>query len=228
MQPTDRRTRRAGAVSRFNPHRLLGVGATWGAWGQLGVRHRSFNPHRLLGVGATKQRAHLANAVKFQSSPTPGSRCNAWDDGGAHGGVSVSILTDSWESVQPRDCRARQFSGWFQSSPTPGSRCNKSMPCPPIAHMIVSILTDSWESVQRYISTSCRRDSSFNPHRLLGVGATVAASRRAVVSSRFNPHRLLGVGATYYILRGGAVYEVFQSSPTPGSRCNAGLSGQAA
>jgi len=40
-------------------------------------------------------------------------------------GQTVSILTDSWESVQrlPRTDR-RIASARFQSSPTPGSRCN--------------------------------------------------------------------------------------------------------
>jgi len=60
-----------------------------------------FNPHRLLGVGAT--------AVEVQ----------------ALDGIGVSILTDSWESVQRALVRQSSIDCMmFQSSPTPGSRCN--------------------------------------------------------------------------------------------------------
>jgi len=93
----------------------------------------------------------------------------------------------------------------FQSSPTPGSRCNAASP-----------------------SGRPARRRCFNPHRLLGVGATRnlrqptrrervsiltdswesvqparATPRRPAMSTSFNPHRLLGVGATRAVLRRG-------------------------
>jgi len=135
---------------------------------------------------------------------------------------SVSILTDSWEPVQrsahlPGDFGRLCFNphrllgagatdamiaivarqSRFQSSPTPGSRCNPHALWAYCLLLGVSILTDSWESVQHssllgFKLTRC----SFNPHRLLGVGAT------EVVGSAY--------GSSY----------LFQSSPTPGSRCN--------
>jgi len=181
-----------------------------------------FNPHRLLGVGATPSTVIILS------------------------NFSVSILTDSWESVQLDPVFITVCVRLFQSSPTPGSRCNAEGHHGPTAALSVSILTDSWESVQRMR----RRRSScsgwcFNPHRLLGVGATRALSplhigghRVSILTdswesvqpmqplpscsgtNRFNPHRLLGVGATWYPVRNKAYWDRFQSSPTPGSRCN--------
>ena len=85
----------------------------------------------------------------------------------------VSILTDSWESVQRRGVGAEFWPTVFQSSPTPGSRCNGDFQREYPADVGVSILTDSWESVQLVLPVpGDEYKDSFNPHRLLGVGAT--------------------------------------------------------
>jgi len=113
------------------------------------MQTRSFNPHRLLGVGATPFR---------RLDPRR---------------LGVSILTDSWESVQHCSKGSLLSPTLFQSSPTPGSRCNVyRLRRRPFGHC-VSILTDSWESVQRSAGwESSGSGARFNPHRLLGVGAT--------------------------------------------------------
>ena len=161
-------------------------------------------------------------SLMFQSSPTPGSRCNAWGkwaaeietevsiltdswesvqrslflDAPAH--IEVSILTDSWESVQHRNSSALSSPSAFQSSPTPGSRCNLCRHKPAMPTDDVSILTDSWESVQLLgVRVRVGTLEGFNPHRLLGVGATRRPSSLSSRSRGFNPHRLLGVGATH-------------------------------
>jgi len=134
----------------------------------------------------------------------------------------------------------------FQSSPTPGSRCNAdlleiraSQPgfnphrllgagatgrLYPVRHgpQRVSILTDSWEPVQRTSRWGSRRGSSgFNPHRLLGAGATAFSDRKeikamvvSILTDSWEPVQLSR-------RTDDAWEEMFQSSPTPGSRCNA-------
>jgi len=64
----------------------------------------------------------------FQSSPTPGSRCNGHCTLMVRERLIVSILTDSWEPVQHR------------------------LEHPALDRSDVSILTDSWEPVQRTIT----------------------------------------------------------------------------
>ena len=206
-----------------------------------------FNPHRLLGVGATYcSKGSLLSPTLFQSSPTPGSRCNdrvQADNGGR--GV-VSILTDSWESVQQAvtlgDAGEEQE---FQSSPTPGSRCNGRRDGQ--GHWVrhVSILTDSWESVQHPSWPSRHQGSgSFNPHRLLGVGATEPAHgvehlgvvsiltdswesvqhcRAGIIGARHSVSILTDSWESVQPAPKSSEHPSagrFQSSPTPGSRCN--------
>jgi len=188
----------SGLLSCFNPHRLLGAGATALADGwSCGIP--CFNPHRLLGAGATiLSRESLGTGLRFQSSPTPGSRCNGKPARVLDLLGEVSILTDSWEPVQRVRIGARR--------------------CPAQG---VSILTDSREPVQLDpTGTSTGDMAGFNPHRLLGAGATRAARRGSRRDECFNPHRLLGAGATCEIIGQPLAIYAFQSSPTPGSRCN--------
>jgi len=119
-------------------------------WSSLSSARMCFNPHRLLGVGATRtSTGRSLPRWTFQSSPTPGSRCNESRPGSLCSTL-VSILTDSWESVQPEQAIETQIGlEGFQSSPTPGSRCNP-----------------------RPAGTPLSAGPRFNPHRLLGVGAT--------------------------------------------------------
>jgi len=132
----------------FNPHRLLGVGAT--GWGVPRPDNQAVSilTDSWESVQLTTWE-HIVYWCRFQSSPTPGSRCNLHIFGHAPLARLVSILTDSWESVQRSgDTSPRTYFPRFQSSPTPGSRCNLRG--------------------QERRSATC----GFNPHRLLGAGAT--------------------------------------------------------
>ena len=137
-------------------------------------RPQCFNPHRLLGVGATSvgDEIHGACGVSILTDSWESvqrlRRERLLDRVDA-----VSILTDSWESVQPVLVGGiHPIPNTFQSSPTPGSRCNGN------------------RQSHRYCA------DSFNPHRLLGVGATRQDDAVVCRAMGFNPHRLLGVGAT--------------------------------
>jgi len=135
-----------------------------------------FNPHRLLGVGATHGPAEY------------------------HIGLCrVSILTDSWESVQRR-AGERIAYGFLE----------------------VSILTDSWESVQQSVAVAIELQFAFQSSPTPGSRCNNVSVDQIAAQPRFNPHRLLGVGATYRFSVCLPLYPLFQSSPTPGSRCNRG------
>ena len=137
-----------------------------------------FNPHRLLGVGATPVVATLNSGDEVVSILTDSwesvQRSRPRHRGRAY---QVSILTDSWESVQRVSIAANTCDfAQFQSSPTPGSRCNvvraqlgpgavkfQSSPTP-------GSRCNSGDEQGRHDGTG------FNPHRLLGVGATEASA----------------------------------------------------
>gem|GEM_PF-6438188 len=190
----------------------------------LALHLQRFNPHRLLGVGATPSVAITGgDGSMFQSSPTPGSRCNTAFK------TKVGVL-----------------SKLFQSSPTPGSRCNPRRPASSTATrsrfnphrllgvgatliaegprplLVVSILTDSWESVQRYVVV------------LLAIRLVVS-----ILTDSWESVQPMSCGGTDRLLAGVSILtdswesvqpvsgsaeaanaQLFQSSPTPGSRCN--------
>jgi len=110
----------------------------------------------------------------------------------------VSILTDSWEPVQRPSCkhfRNRLKVSILTDSWEPVQREGSNSPISGV--LSVSILTDSWEPVQRG-----------------------GVARVTPPAARFNPHRLLGAGATRRRSLRRQDDRPFQSSPTPGSRCN--------
>ena len=112
-------------IACFNPHRLLGVGAThWRVLTRTDHANVSILTDSWESVQRTSGFGQEIRQLQFQSSPTPGSRCNLWVS------MSGELLVDA-----------------FQSSPTPGSRCNPGH-CQLAVAARVSILTDSWESVQ--------------------------------------------------------------------------------
>jgi len=206
---------------RFNPHRLLGVGATsptarvadahmvvsiltdsWesvqrslpdGAWPWLS----GFNPHRLLGVGATHGDSKLGiYAYTFQSSPTPGSRCNKPCLSDSPGLAAVSILTDSWESVQRGECGDLLTIAMFQSSPTPGSRCNDNSP------------------------VRCIFRVEFQSSPTPGSRCNIYAAETVYPINTFQSSPTPGSRCNVSMSLNSPILNMFQSSPTPGSRCN--------
>jgi len=136
-------------ITRFNPHRLLGAGATWSHIRQM------------------------TDLCQFQSSPTPGSRCN----------TSVDVTTSPATGFNPH----RLLGAGATSRATPIYRHTNR----------VSILTDSWEPVQPTIRCSARR-----------------IRRVSILTDSWEPVQQ-GV-----VTHKGDTTLAFQSSPTPGSRCN--------
>jgi len=99
-------------------------------------------------------------------------------------GAAVSILTDSWEPVQPYDA--------FGAFTAAG----------------VSILTDSWEPVQhRRTSSAPAVPIRFNPHRLLGAGATsehyieLAPHAVSILTDSWEPVQLSAIANGLAVLR---------------------------
>jgi len=87
-----------------------------------------FNPHRLLGAGATQNLGVAAQVLPVSILTDSWEPVQPIQAVAARRGEVVSILTDSWEPVQRRVITELD-----------------------VALHQVSILTDSWEPVQRLI-----------------------------------------------------------------------------
>jgi len=206
----------------FNPHPVLGPGATACARWPCRSRRVSILTRSSDRVQPGARTA-WARVTKFQSSPGPRTGCNrvpADREQVAHG--SVSILTRSSDRVQPGSFLQKITAITFQSSPGPRTGCN-------ILADVMVMATGGMFQSSPGPRTGCNspprprrfsRQWCFNPHPVLGPGATGSMIVPSAAVNCFNPHPVLGPGATPRASVDARAVTMFQSSPGPRTGCN--------